>query len=78
MWISAVLLLARTRFYTHIKAITDRHSVAEKFGVNVQLTWFVARARLAIRRLSCCTGDTGARVRVALDYKHSDASKMGG
>ena len=78
MWISAVLLPARTRFYTHIKAITEGHSIAEKFGVNVQRTWFIARARLAIRRLSCCAGDTGAGVRVALDYKYFDASKMGG
>lgn len=78
MWISAVLLLAKMRFYTQIRAITDRHCVAEKFGINVQRTWFVACARLAIRRLSCCTGDRGERVRVALDYKHFDASKVEG
>jgi branched-subunit amino acid ABC-type transport system permease component len=35
LWISAVPLLAKTRFYTHIRAIMDRHSVAEKFGINV-------------------------------------------
>jgi branched-chain amino acid transport system permease protein len=40
--VSAVLLLARTRFYTHVRAITDSYSVAEKFGVNVQRTRFVA------------------------------------
>jgi hypothetical protein len=59
------------------QAITDRHSVAEKFGVNVQRAWFGARARLAIIWLSCCTGDTSARARVALDCKYFDASKMG-
>jgi branched-chain amino acid transport system permease protein len=40
--VSAVLLLAKTRFYTHIRAITDSYSVAEKFGINVQRTRFVA------------------------------------
>ena len=42
----AVLLLAKMGFYTHIKAITDRHSVAEKFGVNVQRIWFVEDGRV--------------------------------
>lgn len=40
--ISAVLLLSRTRFYTHIRAVTDNYSVAEKFGINVQRTRFIA------------------------------------
>lgn len=40
--VSAVLLLSRTKFYTHIRAITDSYSVAEKFGVNVQRTRFIA------------------------------------
>jgi branched-chain amino acid transport system permease protein len=40
--ISVVLLLSRTRFYTHIRAVTDNYSVAEKFGINVQQTRFVA------------------------------------
>jgi branched-chain amino acid transport system permease protein len=40
--VSAVLLLSKTRFYTHIRAITDSYSVAEKFGINVQRTRFVA------------------------------------
>lgn len=40
--ISVVLLLSRTRFYIHIRAVTDNYSVAEKFGINVQRTQFVA------------------------------------
>lgn len=40
--VTAVLLLSKTRFYTHIRAITDSYSVAEKFGINVQRTRFVA------------------------------------
>jgi branched-subunit amino acid ABC-type transport system permease component len=48
LWIFAVLLLARTRFYTQIKGTADRYSVAEKFGVNVQRAWFFARVLLAI------------------------------
>ena len=40
--VSAVLLLSRTKFYTHIRAITDNYSVAEKFGINVQRTRFIA------------------------------------
>jgi len=40
--ISAVLFLSRTRFYTHIRAVTDNYSVAEKFGINVQRTRFIA------------------------------------
>lgn len=40
--IIAVLLFAKTKFYTHIKAITDDYMVAEKFGINVQQTRFIA------------------------------------
>ena len=40
--VAAVLLLSGTRFYTHIRAITDSYSVAEKFGINVQQTRFIA------------------------------------
>jgi branched-chain amino acid transport system permease protein len=40
--VSTVLLLSRTRFYTHIRAITDSYSVAEKFGINVQRTRLIA------------------------------------
>ena len=38
----AVLLFSRTRIYTHIRAITDNYSVAEKFGINVQRTRIIA------------------------------------
>lgn len=37
-----VLLMSRTQVYTHIRAVTDSYSVAEKFGINVQRTRYVA------------------------------------
>lgn len=40
--LSAVFILSKSRFYTHIRAITDDYSVAEKFGINVQRTRFIA------------------------------------
>jgi len=40
--ITAVFLFSRTKFYTHIRAITDNYSVAEKFGINVQRTRIIA------------------------------------
>lgn len=36
--IVAILIFSKTRFYTHIRAITDSYTVAEKFGINVQKT----------------------------------------
>ena len=40
--IGAVILFSKTKFYTHIRAITDNYQVAEKFGVNVQRTRVIA------------------------------------
>jgi branched-chain amino acid transport system permease protein len=40
--ISVVLLLSRTKFYTHIRAITDNYPVAEKFGINIQRTRIIS------------------------------------
>jgi len=40
--ISVVILFSKTKFYTHIRAITDNYQVAEKFGVNVQRTRIIA------------------------------------
>jgi len=40
--ISLVLILSRTKLYTHIRAVTDSYSVAEKFGINVQRTRLIA------------------------------------
>lgn len=40
--ISAVLFFSKTKFYTQIRAITDNYTVAEKFGINIQKTRFVA------------------------------------
>lgn len=40
--ISLVLIFSKTKFYTHIRAVTDSYSVAEKFGINVQRTRFIA------------------------------------
>lgn len=40
--ISVVLLFSSTKFYTHIRAITDNYSVAEKFGINVQRTRIIS------------------------------------
>jgi branched-chain amino acid transport system permease protein len=40
--IIVVILFSRTKFYTHIRAITDNYSVAEKFGINVQKTRIIA------------------------------------
>ena len=40
--IVAVLLFSKTKYYTHIRAITDSYEVAEKFGINVQRTRLIA------------------------------------
>lgn len=40
--VTVVLLLSRTKFYTHIRAITDNYNVAEKFGINVQRTRIIS------------------------------------
>jgi len=40
--VSTVLILSHTKFYRQIRAITDSSSVAEKFGINVQRTRFIA------------------------------------
>jgi branched-chain amino acid transport system permease protein len=40
--LSAVFILSKSKFYTYIRAITDDYSVAEKFGINVQRTRFIA------------------------------------
>jgi branched-chain amino acid transport system permease protein len=40
--IGTVILLSRTKLYTNIRAITDNYQVAEKFGINVQRTRFIA------------------------------------
>lgn len=40
--IGAVILFSKTKFYTHIRAITDNYQVAEKFGINVQRTRIIA------------------------------------
>lgn len=38
----AVLFFSKSKFHTQIRAITDNYAVAEKFGVNVQKTRFIA------------------------------------
>lgn len=40
--IGAILLFTKSKIYTHIRAVTDSYSVAEKFGIDVQKTRFVA------------------------------------
>lgn len=40
--IASVLFFSRTKFYIHIRAITDNYSVAEKFGINVQRTRIIS------------------------------------
>ena len=40
--IVAVLIFSKTKYYTHIRAITDSYEVTEKFGINVQRTRLVA------------------------------------
>lgn len=40
--IGLVVIFSQTRFYTHIRAVADNYSVAEKFGINVQRTRFIA------------------------------------
>jgi branched-chain amino acid transport system permease protein len=40
--VSTVLMLSRSKFYRQIRAITDSYSVAEKFGIDVQRTRFIA------------------------------------
>lgn len=40
--IAAVLMFSKTKYYTHIRAITDSYEAAEKFGINVQRTRLVA------------------------------------
>jgi len=37
-----VIIFSKTRFYTHLRAVADNYSVAEKFGINVQRTRFMA------------------------------------
>ena len=40
--IVVVLIFSKTKYYAHIRAITDSYEVAEKFGINVQKTRLVA------------------------------------
>lgn len=40
--IGCVIFFSKTKFYNHIRAVTDNHSVAEKFGINVQRTRIMA------------------------------------
>jgi len=40
--LSVVFILSKSKFHTYIRAITDDYSVAEKFGINVQRTRFIA------------------------------------
>lgn len=40
--IISVLVFSRTKYYIHIRAITDNYPVAEKFGINVQRTRIIA------------------------------------
>ena len=40
--LGAVVFLSKSKFYTQIRAVTDNYPVAEKFGINVQRTRFVA------------------------------------
>jgi branched-chain amino acid transport system permease protein len=40
--IIAVILFMKTKAYTHIRAISYNYDVAEKFGINVQRTRFIA------------------------------------
>lgn len=37
-----VIFFTKTTFYTHIRAITDNYSIAQKYGINVQRTRFIA------------------------------------
>jgi len=40
--ILAIFLFTKTKFYSHIRAVTDNYSVAEKFGIDIQKTRFIA------------------------------------
>jgi len=40
--ILVIFLFAQTKYYTHIRAISDNYAVAEKFGINIQKTRIIA------------------------------------